>query len=117
MAVLRQTSYPEGIISLTVVVQDYLTEVEVTNVILFKKNIGVNISPPNAGLKWNPKVTKFTRGGAERAGEDYHCIRISGKPKEVGEVLVHINGYSMGTTAPGSKVDKVYVIKVKRAKN
>ncbi|EKP1134210.1 TPA: hypothetical protein ACXE54_005981 [Klebsiella michiganensis] len=103
---------PDGIVG-----QDYLTEIEITNVILFKENVGVNISPPNSGLKWNPKVTKLKRGGAERVDEDYHYIRISGKPKEVGEVLVHINGYSMGTTAPGSKIDKMYVIKVKAVKN
>jgi hypothetical protein len=108
----RGSNLPDGIVG-----QGYLTEVEITNVILFKESIGVNISPPNAGLKWNPKITKLKRGGAERVDEDYHYIRISGKPKEVGEVLVHINGYSMGTTTPGSKVDKVYVIKVKMAKN
>lgn len=103
---------PDGIIG-----QEYLTEVEITNVILFKENIGVNIFPPNVGLKWNPKVTKLKRGGVERVDEDYHYIRISGKPKEVGEVLIHINGCSMGTTTPGSKVDKVYTIKVKAAKD
>lgn len=103
---------PDGIVG-----QDYFTEVEITNAILFKENIGVNISPPNAGLKWSPKVTKLKRGGAERVDEDYHYIRISGKPKDVGEVLVHINGYSMGTMTPGSKIDKVYVIKIKAAKN
>lgn len=45
---------PDGIVG-----QDYLTEVEVTNAILFKENVGVDISPPEAGLKWNPKVTKW----------------------------------------------------------
>lgn len=103
---------PEGIVG-----QDYFTEVEITNAILFKDHIGVNISPPNAGLEWNPKVTKLKRGGTERVDEDYHYIRISGKPKEVGKVLVHINGYSMGTMIPGNKIDKVYIIKVKAAKN
>ncbi|MBD8165656.1 hypothetical protein [Erwinia persicina] len=103
---------PDGMVG-----QGYLTEIEVTNAILFKENVGVDISPPEAGLKWNPKVTKLKRGGAERVDEDYHCIIISGKPKEVGEILVHINGYSMGTTTPGSKIDKVYVIKIKTDKN
>jgi|GEM_PF-3513524 len=103
---------PDGIVG-----QDYLTEVEITNVILFKENIGVDISPPEAGLKWNPKVTKLKRGGAERIEEDYHYIIISGKPKEVGEILIHINGFSMGTTTPGSKIDKAYVIKIKSNKN
>lgn len=63
------------------------------------------------------KGNQVEKRGAERVDEDYHYIRISGKPKEVGEVLVHINGYSMGTTAPGSKIDKMYVIKVKAVKN
>ncbi|RJF58216.1 hypothetical protein D4100_05530 [Serratia inhibens] len=100
---------PDGIVG-----QDYLTEVEITNAILFKENIGVDISPPEAGLKWKPKVTTLKRGEAERVEEDYHHIIISGKPKEAGEVLVHINGYSMGTTTPGSKINKVYVIKMKK---
>lgn len=103
---------PDGMVG-----QEYFTEVEITKAILFKENIGVNISPLNAGLKWNPKIIKLKRVGVERVDEDYHYIRISGKPKEVGEVLVHINGYSMGTTTPGSKIDKVYVIKVKAVKN
>ncbi|EPQ0972561.1 hypothetical protein NNU90_002750 [Citrobacter farmeri] len=103
---------PDGIVG-----QDYLTEVEVTNVILFKDNVGVDISPPEAGLKWNPKVTTLKRGGAERVDEDYHYIIISGKPKKTGEILVHINGYSMGTMTPGSKIDKIYVIKIKSDKN
>ncbi|MDF9719211.1 hypothetical protein P4S07_005365 [Serratia marcescens] len=103
---------PDGIVD-----QDYFTEVEITNVILFKENIGVDISPPEAGLKWNPKVTTLKRGGAERVEEDYHYIIISGKPKKAGEILVHINGYSMGIMAPGSKIDKTYVIKIKSDKN
>lgn len=92
-------------------------EVEITNVILFKENIGVEISPPDAGLGWNPKVTTLKRGGKEREEEeDYHYIIISGKPKKAGEISVHINGYSMGTMAPGSKIDKKYIIKI-TAKN
>lgn len=103
---------PDGIVD-----QDYLTEVEVTNVILFKENVGVDISPPEAGLKWNPKVTTLKRGGAERVEEDYNYITISGKPKRTGEILVHINGYSKGTMTPGRKIDKIYVIKIKSDKN
>lgn len=109
--------YPEGNeLPAGYVSQNYFFEVEITNVILFKENIGVEISPPDAGLGWNPKVTTLKRGGKEREEEDYHYIIISGKPKKAGEISVHINGYSMGTMAPGSKIDKKYIIKI-TAKN
>lgn len=49
---------PDGIVG-----QNYSAEVEITNVILFKENIGVSISPPDTGLTWNPKVTRLNRGG------------------------------------------------------
>lgn len=100
---------PDGIVD-----QVYLAEVEITNAVLFKENIDVDISPRDSGLKWKPEVNTLKRGGQEREEENFHHIIISGKPKEAGEILIHINGYSMGTSAPGSKIDKKYLIKIKR---
>ena len=89
-----------------------MAEVEITNAVLFKDNIGVDISPMKSGLRWKPEVIILKKGGQEREEEDYHHIIISGKPKEIGEILIHINGYSMGTSTPGRKIDKVYIIKI-----
>lgn len=90
--------------------QSYSSEIEITNAILFKENIGVDISPPESGLEWKPKVTTSKR----EEEEDYHYLIISGTPKEAGDVLIYIKGYSMGTSIPGSKINKVYVIKIKK---
>jgi hypothetical protein len=98
---------PDGIVG-----QTYLAEVEITNAVLFKENIGVDISPMKSGLRWKPEMITLKRGGQEREEEDYHHIIIGGKPKEIGEILIHINGYSMGTSTPGSKIDKIYIIKI-----
>lgn len=103
----RGNELPDGIVG-----QPYLAEVEITNAVLFKENIGVDISPINSGLIWKPEVITLKRGGREREEEDYHHIIISGKPKESGEILIHINGHSMGTSTPGRKIDKLYIIKI-----
>ncbi len=98
---------PEGYVG-----QNYSSEIEITNAILFKDNIGVTISPPGVGLKWRPKVTVLKVGGREREEKDYHYIIIIGRPKLKGDILIHINGYSMGTATPGGKIDKKYKIKI-----
>jgi len=92
--------------------RDYLAKVEVTNAVLFKENIDVDISPTLSGLKWMPAMNILKRRGGDGKEEDYHHIIISGKPKEAGEILIHINGYSMGTSKPGKKIDKTYVIQI-----
>ncbi|MGQ8777029.1 hypothetical protein ACUTQ5_22050 [Serratia sp. NA_112.1] len=98
---------PDGVVG-----QAYFAKVEITNAVLFKENIGVDISPVNSGLIWKPEVITLKRGGQEREEEDYHHIIISGRPKEMGEIMIHINGYSMGTSMPGSKIDKSYIVKI-----
>jgi len=103
----RGNKLPDGVVG-----QVYFAEVEITNAILFKENIGVDISPAKSGLIWKPEVITLKRGGQEREEEDYHHIIISGRPKKIGEILVHINGYSMGTSIPGSEIDKVYIIRI-----
>lgn len=103
----KGSNLPDG-----VVWQDYLAEIEITNAVLFKKNIDVDISPIDSGLKWKPEVNTLKRGGREREEEDYHHIIISGKPKKIGEILIHIHGYSMGTSTPGSQIDKTYMIRI-----
>ncbi|MBM7354597.1 hypothetical protein [Lelliottia amnigena] len=100
---------PDGVMG-----RNYLAEVEITNAVLFKENVNVDISPIGSGLKWEPEVSILKRGGGERGEEDYHHIIISGKPKDAGEIVIHINGYSMGTSAPGRKIDKVYVIRINK---
>ncbi|EPJ7881637.1 hypothetical protein M8E06_001300 [Raoultella planticola] len=103
----RGNELPDGIVG-----QAYLAEVEITNAVLFKENIGVDILPINSGLIWNPEMITLKRGGREREVEDYYHIIISGKPQENGEILIHINGYSMGTSTPGRKIDKSYIIRI-----
>ncbi|MNG62923.1 hypothetical protein D3C79_211340 [compost metagenome] len=98
---------PEGYVG-----QNYSSEIEITNAILFKDNVGVIMSPSEAGLKWRPKVTTLKVGGREREEEDYHYIIINGRPKLAGDILIHINGYSIGTATPGGKIDKKYRIKI-----
>ncbi|MTH47610.1 hypothetical protein [Intestinirhabdus alba] len=95
--------------------QAYFSEVEITNAVVFKENVGVNISPMDSGLRWKPEVITLEREGQKKEEEDYHHIIISGKPKKTGEILIHINGYTMGTSTPGRKIDKVYRIKINRA--
>ncbi|WP_312311949.1 hypothetical protein [Atlantibacter sp.] len=103
----KRSELPEGYVG-----QNYSSEIEITNAILFKGNVGVIISPSGTGLKWRPKVTTLKVGGREREEEDYHYIIISGRPKLTGNILIHINGYSMGTATPGNKIDKIYTIKI-----
>ncbi|PKH22399.1 hypothetical protein CIG19_13950 [Enterobacterales bacterium CwR94] len=100
-------SLPNGIVN-----QTYFSEVEITNAVLFKENIDVDILPPESGLKWSPEVITLKRGGQEREEADYHRIIISGTPKKIGEILIHINGYSMGTSRPGREIDKTYIIRI-----
>lgn len=105
----RGDSLPDGVVG-----QAYLAKVEITNAVLFRENIGLDILPIESGLTWKPEVKTLKRRGEDREEEDYHHIIISGKPKDVGKVLIHINGYSMGTSTPGSKIDKVYAIKINK---
>lgn len=102
--------YPEGHnLSEGFVGQNYFSLIEISNAVLFKENIGVDIVPMGTGLKWQPKMMTSESGGTE---EDYHYIIITGKPNKSGDILIHINGYSMGTAIAGSKIDKKYIIKV-----
>lgn len=101
------SNLPDGVVG-----RAYFGEVEITNTIIFKENIGVDISPIGSGLKWKPEVNTLKKGEEEREEEDYHHIIISGKPKEAGNIHIHINGYSMGASTPGGKIDKVYIIKI-----
>ncbi|MCW1877815.1 hypothetical protein OMR58_25590 [Erwinia sp. INIA-01] len=92
---------PEGYVG-----KNYSSEIEITNNILFKDNIGVTISPPGVGLKRMPKVNALKVGGREREEEDYHHIIIMGRTKLKLDILIHINGCSMGATTPGGEIDK-----------
>lgn len=52
------SNLPDGVVG-----RSYFGEIEITNAIIFKENIGVDISPIGSGLKWNPEVNTLKRGG------------------------------------------------------
>ncbi|REF26049.1 hypothetical protein BDD26_0613 [Xenorhabdus cabanillasii] len=84
------------------------------NEFLSKRNLFVNITPPDSGIIYEPTKLSYLRAGEEKVRDNYNKLIIKGKPIILGDVKINISGFTYGTMyTSGSEFNKTYTIKVK----
>lgn len=91
----------------------YDTEINISGGYISDRSISIDITPTDSGLTWTPKISYLTFQGKTQKNEDYHTIRISGKPLVKSPIKIYIRGFTYGTMYPGKEFSKTYDVTVK----